>query len=122
MIPFFSYPPEVRKIIYTTNAIESLQMQLRKIIKNHTTSAPPISAARWVEQFHGLALEHSLPRAIVRSKILSETAVSSRRSILEWLSFSYDITQDQRTTPGRISFSAAKRPLAGRLQRNRRAV
>ena len=34
VIPFFSYPNEVRKIIYTTNAIESLHMQLRKIIKN----------------------------------------------------------------------------------------
>lgn len=34
VIPFFSYPAEVRKIIYTTNAIESLHMQLRKIIKN----------------------------------------------------------------------------------------
>jgi transposase-like protein len=34
VIPFFSYPSEVRKIIYTTNAIESLHMQLRKIIKN----------------------------------------------------------------------------------------
>ncbi len=27
-------PPDVRKIIYTTNAIESLNYQLRKIIKN----------------------------------------------------------------------------------------
>ena len=34
MIPFFVYPAAVRKIIYTTNAIESLNMQLRKIIKN----------------------------------------------------------------------------------------
>jgi transposase-like protein len=34
VIPFFAYPAEVRKIIYTTNAIESLHMQLRKIIKN----------------------------------------------------------------------------------------
>ena len=33
VIPFFAYPAEVRKIIYTTNAIESLNMQLRKIIK-----------------------------------------------------------------------------------------
>ena len=32
--PFLSFPPEVRKIIYTTNAIESLNYQLRKIIKN----------------------------------------------------------------------------------------
>jgi putative transposase len=34
VIPFFAYPPELRKIIYTTNAIESLHMQLRKIVKN----------------------------------------------------------------------------------------
>jgi transposase-like protein len=34
VMPFFAYPAEVRKIIYTTNAIESLNMQLRKIIKN----------------------------------------------------------------------------------------
>lgn len=34
VIPFFAYPPEVRKIIYTTNAIESMHMQLRKIVKN----------------------------------------------------------------------------------------
>ena len=34
IIPFFAYPEAVRKIIYTTNAIESLHMSLRKIIKN----------------------------------------------------------------------------------------
>lgn len=34
VIPFFAYPPEVRRIIYTTNAIESLHMRLRKIVKN----------------------------------------------------------------------------------------
>jgi putative transposase len=32
--PFLAFPPAVRKIIYTTNAIESLNYQLRKIIKN----------------------------------------------------------------------------------------
>lgn len=32
--PFFDYPPEIRKVIYTTNAIESLNMSLRKITKN----------------------------------------------------------------------------------------
>src|SRR5260370_5575227 len=31
--PFFQFPAEVRKIIYTTNAIESLNMSLRKAIK-----------------------------------------------------------------------------------------
>ncbi len=33
-IPFLEFPPEVRRIIYTTNAVESLNYQLRKIIKN----------------------------------------------------------------------------------------
>ena len=33
IIPFFAYPEEIRKIIYTTNAIESMNRSLRKIIK-----------------------------------------------------------------------------------------
>jgi putative transposase len=33
-IPFLAFPPAVRKIIYTTNAIESFNYQIRKIIKN----------------------------------------------------------------------------------------
>jgi putative transposase len=33
VIPFFAFPPEVRKVIYTTNAIESVNGRLRKIIK-----------------------------------------------------------------------------------------
>ncbi len=32
--PFLAFPPELRKLIYTTNSIESLNYQLRKIIKN----------------------------------------------------------------------------------------
>lgn len=34
VIPFLAYPQEVRQVIYTTNALESLHMRLRKIIKN----------------------------------------------------------------------------------------
>jgi putative transposase len=33
VIPFFAFPPEVRRVIYTTNAIESVNARLRKIIK-----------------------------------------------------------------------------------------
>jgi putative transposase len=33
VIPFYAFPPEVRKVIYTTNAIESVNARLRKIIK-----------------------------------------------------------------------------------------
>jgi putative transposase len=35
VIPFFSFAPEVRKIIYTTNAIESLHSQVRKSVRSH---------------------------------------------------------------------------------------
>ncbi len=34
LIPFFDFPPEIRKVIYTTNAIESVNMSLRKLTKN----------------------------------------------------------------------------------------
>ena len=34
IIPFFAFPPDIRRAIYTTNAIESLNRTLRKIIKN----------------------------------------------------------------------------------------
>ena len=32
--PFFAFPAEIRKVIYTTNVIESVNRQIRKIIKN----------------------------------------------------------------------------------------
>jgi putative transposase len=34
IIPFFGYPADIRKVIYTTNAIESVNMSLRKVTKN----------------------------------------------------------------------------------------
>jgi transposase-like protein len=34
IIPFFAFPPEVRRVLYTTNALESVHAQLRKIIKS----------------------------------------------------------------------------------------
>ena len=33
VIPFFAFPPDVRRVIYTTNAIESVNARLRKILK-----------------------------------------------------------------------------------------
>lgn len=33
VIPFFAFPPDVRRLIYTTNSLESVHAQLRKIIK-----------------------------------------------------------------------------------------
>jgi putative transposase len=38
VIPFFAFPPEVRRVIYTTNTLESVHARLRKIIKTVATS------------------------------------------------------------------------------------
>jgi putative transposase len=48
--PFLAFPPEVRKVIYTTNAIESLNYQLRKIIKNrgHFPSDEAVVKLLWL--------------------------------------------------------------------------
>ena len=43
--PFLAFPPEVRRVIYTTNAIEALNRQLRKAIKTKG-SFPSEDAAR----------------------------------------------------------------------------
>lgn len=37
VVPFFAHPPEIRKVIYTTNAIESLNMSLRKVTKTRSS-------------------------------------------------------------------------------------
>jgi putative transposase len=37
VIPFFQFPEEIRKIIYTTNAVESLNFSLRKVTKNRSS-------------------------------------------------------------------------------------
>jgi putative transposase len=33
IVPFLAFPPEIRKILYTTNAVESLNSQLRKVLR-----------------------------------------------------------------------------------------
>jgi putative transposase len=45
VIPFLAFPPEVRRVIYTTNAIEALNRQLRKAVKTKG-SFPSEDAAR----------------------------------------------------------------------------
>jgi putative transposase len=44
--PFFAFPGEIRKVIYTTNAVESLNMTLRKIIKTRGSFPNEESAVR----------------------------------------------------------------------------
>ena len=50
VIPFFAFPPAVRKVIYTTNAIESVNARLRKILKTrgHFPSDDAASKLIWL--------------------------------------------------------------------------
>ena len=51
---FFAYPADIRRVIYTTNAVESLNMSLRKVIK--TRGSFPNQEAAFKLLY--LALEH----------------------------------------------------------------
>jgi transposase-like protein len=50
VIPFFAFPPEIRRVIYTTNAIESVNARLRKILKTrgHFPSDEAASKLIWL--------------------------------------------------------------------------
>ena len=50
VIPFFAFPPQIRRVIYTTNAIESINARLRKIIKTrgHFPSDDAASKLIWL--------------------------------------------------------------------------
>jgi transposase-like protein len=49
-IPFLAFPPELRRVIYTTNSIESLNYQLRKVTKNrgHFPSDEAVIKLLWL--------------------------------------------------------------------------
>jgi putative transposase len=58
VIPFMAYEPEVRRVIYTTNAIEALNRQLRKALKTKG-SFPSEDAAR---KLIYLAIHNAVPQ------------------------------------------------------------
>ena len=63
VIPFFVFPPDIRRVIYTTNAIESLNMQLRKIIKTRGHFPNDESAIKLL----WLALRNVLSKSVRRA-------------------------------------------------------
>ncbi len=54
LTPFFAYPADIRRVIYTTNAVESLNMSLRKVIKTRGSFPNQEAAMKLLY----LALEH----------------------------------------------------------------
>ena len=53
-IPFFAFPPEVRRVVYTNNAIESVHGRLRKIFKTRGHFPSDVAAIKLI----GLALRN----------------------------------------------------------------
>lgn len=82
IIPFFDYPQEIRKVIYTTNAIESLNASLRKVIKNKRVFPSDDSALKMLYlALNNISKKWSMPihnwgAAIGRFSIMFEERVT----------------------------------------------
>jgi putative transposase len=48
IIPFLAFPEDIRRAIYTTNAIESVNMSLRKVLCNHRSFPTDESAMKLI--------------------------------------------------------------------------
>ena len=66
MIPFLGYPPEVRRLIYTTNAIEALNSKIRRAVRTRGHFPSDEAAAKLIY----LAL--------------NATSAEWKRSVREW--------------------------------------
>ena len=99
-IPFLAFPPELRKIIYTTNSIESLNYQLRKIIKNrgHFPNDDAVIKLLWLairdiedKRARQRAKEKGLPRDARKApgRLVEGAAVQGWKAALGALAMAY---------------------------------
>ena len=99
--PFLAFPPAVRKVIYTTNSIESLNFQLRKIIKNrgHFPSDDAVVKLLWLairdiedkrerERAKG-PVKHRSPETAARAAARSGTGTAGWKQALNALAMAY---------------------------------
>lgn len=62
IIPFFAFPHDIRKAIYTTNAIESVNMCLRKVLRNHRSFPTDESAMKVIYlAIHNISKKWTMP-------------------------------------------------------------
>ncbi len=98
-IPFLAFPPELRRVIYTTNSIESLNYQMRKVIKNRGQFPNDASVVKllWLA-ICNIEDKRAAERAKERGKKLCRTApgrlvegqvVTNWKKALEQLSLVY---------------------------------
>ena len=99
--PFLAFPPAVRKVIYTTNSIESLNFQLRKIIKNrgHFPSDDAVVKLLWLairdiedkrdrERAKG-PVKHRSPETAARAAARGGTGTAGWKQALNALAMAY---------------------------------
>ena len=109
--PFLAFPPELRKIIYTTNSIESLNYQLRKIIKNrgHFPNDDAVIKLLWLairdiedKRARARAQEKGVPREQRKApgRLVEGAVVHGWKQALGALALAYpDRTPPRLTTP-----------------------
>ncbi|PZO45504.1 MAG: IS256 family transposase, partial [Phormidesmis priestleyi] len=62
IVPFFAFPADIRKAIYTTNAIESMNMTLRKVLRNHRSFPTDESVMKVIYlAIHNIAKKWTMP-------------------------------------------------------------
>jgi putative transposase len=99
-VPFLAFPPEVRRIIYTTNSIESLNYQLRKIIKNrgHFPTDDAVVKLLWLairdiedKRARARAKEKGLPanKRIAPPKLVEGATIQGWKQALGALALAY---------------------------------
>jgi putative transposase len=74
VVPFFAFPPQIRKMIYTTNTVEGLHRSLRKIIKTRGSFPTDEAAIKLLY----LAMKHAgvrWRRAIEWTEAMSQFAI-----------------------------------------------
>lgn len=98
--PFLAFPPELRRVIYTTNAIESLNYQLRKITKNrgHFPNDQAAVKLLWLaicdiedKRAKDRAKERGLPadRRKASGRLIEGNATTNWKQALEQLALAY---------------------------------
>lgn len=98
--PFLAFPPELRRVIYTTNSIESLNYQLRKVTKNrgHFPNDAAVVKLLWLaicniedKRARDRAKERGLPngRRKASGRLVEGQVVTNWRAALGQLALAY---------------------------------
>lgn len=85
IIPFFAFPADIRKAIYTTNALESVNMTLRKVLRNHRSFPTDESAMKVIYlAIHNIAKKWTRPLSPVEGMPIRDWKSALNRFAIEF--------------------------------------